>query len=68
MTYRAHIRNGEIALDEPAVLPEGAEVQVEVLGADPVDLVRRRRACRIRLDPELGQAIASLPDVHPTEL
>ena len=31
MTYRGHIKNGQIALDEPAQLPEGAEVNVEVV-------------------------------------
>jgi hypothetical protein len=31
MTYRGHVKNGQIALDEPARLPEGAEVNVEVL-------------------------------------
>ncbi len=31
MTYRAHVRNCQITLDEPAQLPEGAEVNVEVL-------------------------------------
>jgi hypothetical protein len=31
MTYRAHIKNGQITLDEPASLPEGAEVNVEVV-------------------------------------
>lgn len=30
MTYRGHVRNGQITLDEPAPLPEGAEVQVEI--------------------------------------
>jgi len=32
MTYRGHIKNGQILLDEPAQLPEGAEVQIEVIG------------------------------------
>jgi hypothetical protein len=32
MTYRGHVRNGQIMLDEPARLPEGAPVSVEVLG------------------------------------
>ncbi|MBM3333475.1 hypothetical protein FJY63_02325 [Candidatus Sumerlaeota bacterium] len=32
MTYRGHVRNGTVALDEPAVLPEGAEVEVSVRG------------------------------------
>jgi hypothetical protein len=31
MTYRAHVKNGQITLDEPARLPEGAEVNVEVV-------------------------------------
>ena len=31
MTYSGHVRNGQIALDEPARLPEGAAVSVSVL-------------------------------------
>ncbi len=31
MTYRAHVKNGQITLDEPARLPEGAELNVEVV-------------------------------------
>src|ERR1051326_6804047 len=31
MTYRGHVRNGQIMLDEPAGLPEGAEVQINVV-------------------------------------
>ncbi len=31
MTYRGHVRNGRIALDESARLPEGATVKVEVV-------------------------------------
>lgn len=31
MTYRAHIKNGQVTLDEPADLPEGAEASVEIL-------------------------------------
>jgi hypothetical protein len=36
MTYRGHIENGQIAFDEPVTLPEGAQVQVEIMqsGAD----------------------------------
>jgi hypothetical protein len=30
MTYRGHVKNGQILLDEPVVLPEGAEVRIEV--------------------------------------
>jgi hypothetical protein len=31
MTYRGHVRNGQITLDEPARLPEGVAVNVEVV-------------------------------------
>jgi hypothetical protein len=33
MTYRGHVKNGQIHLDEPAQLPEGAQVDVVVLGS-----------------------------------
>ncbi|MBM4039632.1 MAG: hypothetical protein FJ290_14080 [Planctomycetes bacterium] len=29
MTYRGHVENGLVVLDEPASLPEGARVRVE---------------------------------------
>jgi len=31
MTYQGHVRNGRITLDEPAPLPEGARVRVQVI-------------------------------------
>ena len=31
MTFRGHIRKGQITLDEPAPLPEGAEVTVQLV-------------------------------------
>ena len=31
MTYRGHIKNGRVTLNEPVGLPEGAEVSVEIL-------------------------------------
>jgi hypothetical protein len=31
MTYRGHIKNGQVTLDDPAELPEGAEVRVELI-------------------------------------
>jgi hypothetical protein len=34
MTYRGHVENGKILLDESAPLPEGAEVHVEVVERD----------------------------------
>jgi len=32
MTYRGHVERGVVVLDEPASLPEGAEVRVEPVG------------------------------------
>jgi hypothetical protein len=32
--YRGHVRNGQIALDQPATLPEGAEVTVQQMAND----------------------------------
>ena len=34
MTYRGHVENGQIALDEPVHLEEGAIVYVQVAEAD----------------------------------
>ena len=31
MTYRGHVKNGQITLDEPAHFPEGAEVVVALV-------------------------------------
>ncbi|HKQ47510.1 MAG TPA: hypothetical protein VJZ71_05540 [Phycisphaerae bacterium] len=67
MTVRGHIRNGQIAFDEPLNLPEGAEVYVEVVGNGQHHVVRSRRARRISLDPELARQIASMPDFQPEE-
>ena len=30
MTYKGHVRNGAIVLDEPVRLPEGAPVKIEL--------------------------------------
>ncbi len=31
MTYRGHVKNGRITLDDSATLPEGAELRIEVV-------------------------------------
>jgi hypothetical protein len=31
MSYRGHVKNGQITLDQPVALPEGAEVNVELV-------------------------------------
>lgn len=41
MTYRGHVENGVVVLDEPTELPEGAVVEVDVLKEeDPVKSLR----------------------------
>lgn len=34
MTLRARVKNGRLVVDEPTDLPEGAEVELAVLGDD----------------------------------
>jgi hypothetical protein len=34
MNFKAHVRNGMVVLDEPAALPEGSEVRVQIASAD----------------------------------
>ncbi len=31
MSYRGHVKNGDVVLDDAVVLPEGASVQVDLL-------------------------------------
>jgi len=35
MTYKGHIKNGSVVLDEPVALPDGAEVTVDLVPAQP---------------------------------
>jgi hypothetical protein len=73
MTYRGHVRNGQILLDDPVQLPEGAQVNVALVadanGADggAAAIVRARRARRVRLDPEMARQIGTLPEFGPDE-
>lgn len=50
MTFRGHVQNGVVVLDEPADLPEGVEVRVE-------------RAGRNTLADRLRNVIGSVPDL-----
>ena len=34
MTYRGHVKDGQVVLDQPSQLPEGAEVDVALVEAD----------------------------------
>jgi hypothetical protein len=35
MTYKGHIKNGSVVFDEPILLPEGAQVTVDVTPVPP---------------------------------
>jgi len=37
MTYKGHIQNGTVIMDDPGMLPDGAKVQVLLL--DPVSMI-----------------------------
>lgn len=52
--YKAHVENGEIVLDEPAELPEGAKVIVEVVNPE-VMMTPEERA---QLDADIEQGLA----------
>ena len=41
MTYRGHIENGSVVLDEAVVLPEGTKVRVEPLSESGKTLAER---------------------------
>lgn len=43
MTLRGHVKNGQIALDEPVQLPEGAQVNVELVEKPSTQIARERR-------------------------
>jgi hypothetical protein len=55
MTYRGHIENGVVVLDDAADLPEGAQVRIE-----PVEL-----APRVTLAQKFKDVIGSVTDLPP---
>ena len=61
MTYKGHVRNGTIVLDEPAQLPEGVPVTVELAVGLPVDREISAPSFGERYAEVLGKA-RSLPE------
>jgi len=70
---KAHVKNGQIVLDEPTELPEGAEAEVLLHVADPHDRMDEQERAELlqsideglaEVDPgdvcELREVIASL--------
>jgi hypothetical protein len=43
MTYRGYVKDGQIKLHEPAKLPEGAEVNIDVVETTPGSRPPRRQ-------------------------
>ena len=41
MTYQGHVENGAVVLDTPVALPEGAKVEVAVLGMKDASPARK---------------------------
>ncbi|HVX86191.1 MAG TPA: hypothetical protein VH253_15515 [Phycisphaerae bacterium] len=59
MTYRGHIKDGAIVLDEPVALPEGAEVEVALRsGAEEGNSLFDRFSDVIGICPELPPDMA----------
>ena len=56
MTYRGHVRNGTVVLDEPAALEEGAEVRVEIVDRPLRPLGSARISLAERLASVIGKA------------
>jgi len=64
MTYRGHVKNGQIMLDEPTPLPEGAGVNVEVLSGDfPMNSARQLAALESFADG-MAKWTRNLPPGH----
>ena len=61
MTYRGHVKNGQILLNEPARLPEGAQVNVEVVETRGENLQPQQRR-RVRRSEPIEMTGGSLAD------
>jgi hypothetical protein len=57
MTYRGHIENGAVVLDEPVALPEGTTVEIALLThLEPTPDDARISSLNERLKPVIGIA------------
>jgi hypothetical protein len=64
MTYRGHLQNGVVVIDEPTDLPDGAEVEVHPLArvARGPEGARPCRTLAEVLGPVIGKAKGLPPD------
>ena len=69
MTYRGHVRNGVIVLDEPVGLEEGAEVVVETVAREEAPSLADRFRKVIGTVPDLPNDMAANHDhyLHGTQ-
>lgn len=64
MVYRGHVQNGVIVVDEAVMLPEGAEVRVEVATiANPQTSGEATKTLYDQLGPLIGAAKGLPPDL-----
>ncbi len=61
MTYRGHVENGVVVLDESVTMPEGAAVQVDFLG-ESKESEETGTTLLERLKPVVGAARGLPPD------
>jgi len=68
MPFRGHVHNGVVVLDEPALLPEGAEVRVEPVAPKQGKTLADRLRNIIGSVPDLPADLAENHDhyVHGT--
>jgi len=59
MTYRGHIENGAVILDDPVDIPEGTTVSVAVME----DTIPAEKTLYERLSPFIGKATGLPPDL-----
>jgi hypothetical protein len=62
MTYRGHVHNGVVVIDEAVALPEGAEVQLELIG-DKTEPLETIPTLYEQLAPFVGAAKGLPPDL-----
>jgi hypothetical protein len=60
MTYPGHVKNGVVLLDDEAILPEGAEVRVELVAEQPAKEIP---TLYDSLAPFIGKADGLPPDM-----
>ncbi len=61
MTYKGHIENGAVVFDEPAELPDGALVRIDVLAMASASREEAVPSLAESLAPFIGKAVG-LPE------